>query len=142
MDRLDPKARSRLMRAVRAKDTTPELIVRSLIHHLGYRFRLHRRDLPGTPDLVLPRLRLTIFVHGCFWHGHPRCRLGRLPKSRLEYWGRKIAANAARDIRKARALRRGRWSVLTLWECATRDEDRLEKIIRAALRRRERAFAL
>jgi DNA mismatch endonuclease (patch repair protein) len=141
MDRLDPEARSRLMRAVRTKDTTPELRVRGLVHRLGYRFRLHRRDLAGTPDLVLPRLRLAIFVHGCFWHGHRRCKMGRLPKSRLEYWGPKIAANAARDTRKVRALRRGGWSVLTIWECATKDEGRLEKTIRAALRRHEGAVA-
>lgn len=113
------------MARVGSKDTMPEIVVRQLLHAMGYRFRLHRRDLPGTPDVVLPRLGKAIFVHGCFWHGHSGCRLGRLPKSRLEYWGPKIAANRARDARKATALRRAGWSVATVWECETRRPDRL-----------------
>lgn len=113
------------MAKVGSKDTMPEIVVRRLLHAMGYRFRLHRGDLPGTPDIVLPRLGKAIFVHGCFWHGHSGCRLGRLPKSRIEYWGPKIAANRARDARKAAALRRAGWSVATVWECETRRHDRL-----------------
>ena len=113
------------MAKVGSKDTTPEMVVRRMLHAMGYRFRLHRRDLPGTPDIVLPRLGKAVFVHGCYWHGHSGCRLGRLPKSRLEYWGPKIAANRERDARKAAALRRAGWSVATVWECETRRRERL-----------------
>jgi DNA mismatch endonuclease, patch repair protein len=113
------------MASVGTKDTAPELAVRRLLHSMGYRFRLHRRDLPGTPDIVLPRYEKAIFVHGCFWHGHAGCRFGRLPKSRLGYWAPKIAANRARDIRKATALRRVGWSVSTVWACETKDLSKL-----------------
>lgn len=126
MDRISPEARSLLMSKIGPKDTKPELAVRSLLHRLGYRFRLHRKDLPGTPDLVLPRYGVAIFVHGCFWHGH-RCKTGKMPKSRTEYWGPKIEANKARDARKAGKLRRLGWRVVTIWECELKAPDKLEK---------------
>lgn len=115
-DRLAPEARSRLMSRVRGKDTGPELAVRRAAHAAGFRFRLHRRDLPGTPDLVFPRFKAAIFVHGCFWHGHG-CKKGRLPKSREDYWGPKIAANRARDAVKQAQLEAAGWRVLTIWQC-------------------------
>jgi DNA mismatch endonuclease (patch repair protein) len=125
-DRLTPEARSALMARIRGKDTEPERAVRRLLHAMGFRFRLHRRDLPGTPDIVLPGRRKAIFVHGCFWHGHG-CGRARLPKTRLDYWGPKIAANRARDARKTAALRRAGWSVAAVWECQLRRPSVLER---------------
>ncbi|TXH13736.1 MAG: DNA mismatch endonuclease Vsr [Gammaproteobacteria bacterium] len=123
-DRLSPEARSRLMKRVKQKNTAPEKLVRSLLHRLGYRFRIHRKDLPGTPDIVLPSRRVAIFVHGCFWHGHD-CRRGRAPASNLEYWGPKIASNRDRDSRKAAALVSAGWRVVVVWECELDDEPAL-----------------
>jgi DNA mismatch endonuclease, patch repair protein len=121
------------MRAVKSKDTTPEIVVRRLVHALGYRFRLHRRDLPGTPDIVLPRLGKIINVHGCFWHRHG-CRRGRVsPVRNAAYWQAKRARNASRDRRTAAQLRRAGWSVLTVWECQMQDVDRLSQRIREFL---------
>jgi DNA mismatch endonuclease (patch repair protein) len=105
------------MRAVKAKDTGPEMIVRRLVHGLGYRFRLHRADLPGKPDLVFPGRRAAIFVHGCFWHGHDCARGARTPKENRAYWTRKIARNAERDVAAVKDLRSLGWRTLTLWEC-------------------------
>lgn len=112
------------MQRVKGKDTAPEKIVRSLLHRLGYRFRLHRKDLPGTPDIVLPGRRLALFVHGCFWHGHG-CRIGQLPKTRLDYWQPKIEANRDRDRRKADALAAAGWRVAAVWQCELADRDAL-----------------
>jgi DNA mismatch endonuclease (patch repair protein) len=109
------------------------MAVRRLVHRLGYRYRLHRRDLPGSPDLVFPRRRKVIFVHGCFWHRHPDpdCKLARMPKSRLEFWGPKLEANAERDKRALEALRALGWEALTLWECELKsNRDLEERIIR------------
>lgn len=131
-DRLDPGRRRRLMQRVKGKDTAPELAVRSLLHRLGYRFRLHRKDLPGTPDIVLPGRRVVLFVHGCFWHGHG-CRLGRLPKSRLEYWQPKIAANRDRDQRKAECLAVLGWRVVVIWQCELADAEALAQRLRDEL---------
>jgi DNA mismatch endonuclease (patch repair protein) len=123
-DQFSAAERSRVMRAVKSGDTTPELIVRRLIHALGYRFRLHRRDLPGQPDLVFPRLGKAIQVHGCFWHRHA-CDAGQsTPATRLDYWNAKFARNVERDRRNLRALRRLGWSVLVVWECQTRTSKR------------------
>ena len=116
VDRVSTEVRSRIMASVQTKNTGPELAVRRIVHGLRYRFRLHRKDLPGSPDLVLPGHRKVIFVHGCYWHGH-RCKWGRLPKSRLDYWASKIATNQARDARNRLDLRRAGWKVLTIWEC-------------------------
>ena len=117
MDIYSPEKRSRIMSAVRAADTSPEMVVRRALHALGYRFRLHRRDLPGTPDIVLPRHRTAVFVHGCFWHHHQGCPKSRLPTTNTEFWQRKIADNVRRDRRRARQLRAMGWRVLTVWEC-------------------------
>lgn len=120
MDRLTPPARRRLMQSVKTKNTGPELAVRSLLHRLGYRFRLQRRDLPGTPDIVLPKRNCAIFVHGCFWHAHG-CSKGQPPKSSVEYWGPKLAANRARDARKVEELTAVGWRVLIVWQCELKD---------------------
>lgn len=133
MDTLDPRQRSARMGLVRGKDSKPELFVRRLVHGLGYRYRLHRRDLPGTPDLVFPGRGKVIFVHGCFWHRHAGCALARLPKSRGEFWLPKLEGNAERDARNARALRRLGWGVMTIWECQLRGTARLTNTIRRFL---------
>lgn len=132
VDRLDPAARSRLMAKIGPKNTAPELAVRRAAHAAGFRFRLHRRDLPGTPDLVFPRFRAAIFVHGCFWHGHG-CAKGRLPKSREDYWVPKIEANRTRDAAKAAALEAAGWRVLTIWQCEIGDPSSLAGRIAAFL---------
>ncbi len=113
------------MRRIRSKNTRPEIIVRSLTHRLGYRFRLHRLDLPGRPDLVFMRIRKIIFVHGCFWHQHSKCADGRLPKSRRTYWLRKLSGNIQRDKRHRAKLRRLGWRILVVWDCETRDTTKL-----------------
>lgn len=123
-DRLTPDQRRLNMRRVRAKDTKPELAVRSLLHARGFRFRLHRRDLPGRPDIVLPRHRAAVFVHGCFWHGHG-CSLFRLPATRTDFWSAKIAGNRRRDTAAAAALGARGWRSLWVWECALRGRNRL-----------------
>jgi DNA mismatch endonuclease, patch repair protein len=123
-DRLDPLRRSRLMQKVRAKDTGPERQVRSILHRLGYRFRLHRKDLPGTPDIVFARRHVVLFVHGCFWHAHG-CRKGQPPKSRLEYWGPKLEANRQRDRRNIEALTLAGWHVEVIWQCELSDQPAL-----------------
>ena len=114
------------MASIRSKDTGPELVVRRLVHGMGFRYRLYRRDLPGCPDLVLPRLGAVIFVHGCFWHVHS-CQRGRVPKSNVSYWTAKRLRNAARDRVAVRRLRRDGWRVLTVWECETRNTLQLER---------------
>lgn len=124
-DKFSPAQRSWIMRQVQSRNTKPELLVRSLAHRLGYRFRLYRRDLPGTPDLVFPARAKVIFVHGCFWHGHPCRRGARLPKTNAEYWQTKIARNEKRDRQHRRALRQLGWSTLVLWECQLRDQQKL-----------------
>ncbi len=114
------------MSQIRGKDTRPELIVRSLVHRMGYRFRLHVKDLPGKPDLVLPRHNKLIFVHGCYWHMH-RCRYGRVvPKTNTEFWQNKRQSNVDRDRRNLRKLRREGWTILVVWECWTRDVVKLQ----------------
>lgn len=121
-----PELRRRTMQAVRSKDTRPEMIVRRLAHSLGYRFRLHRKDLPGVPDLVFPSKRKIIFVHGCFWHGHPCRGEPRLPKTNRDYWVPKIARNVERDGAHLRELDCLGWDVLTIWECELKDGERLK----------------
>ena len=129
IDTLTPDQRSRLMSRIRSRDTTPELVVRSMLHRMGYRFRLHRKDLPGKPDVVLPRHRKVVLVHGCFWHGHG-CKLGPVPKSNQGYWSPKIAGNRARDARNAVALAELGWQVLELWECQILDLEGTEQRIK------------
>jgi len=115
------------MRAIRKKNTRPELTVRKQVHALGYRFRLHRRDLPGSPDLVLARHQAVIFVHGCFWHQHAGCRHSNIPRSRPEYWLPKLARNVRRDKEARARLQAAGWRVLTLWECELGDADMLRE---------------
>lgn len=130
MDTISKDARSALMSRIRSKDTKPELAVRSMLHRLGYRFRLHRKDLPGRPDIVLPRHRKIILVHGCFWHGHT-CRLASKPKSHEQYWTEKIARNQCRDACILKELQAQGWEVLELWECDIRAAYGLEERISA-----------
>lgn len=130
MDVLTPQQRSQCMARIRGKDTKPEMLVRSLVHRLGYRFRLHAAGLPGRPDLVLRSRRKVIFVHGCFWHQHPRCRFATRPATRPEFWAAKLDGNSARDRRVRRELTREGWGVLVIWECQTRDVEQLESRLR------------
>ena len=120
MDTLTPSQRSERMSRVRDRDTLPEMIVRRMLHRLGYRFRLHRKDLPGKPDLVFVARRKVVFVHGCYWHGHG-CRIGKPAKSNVEFWAAKMEANRARDARNEAALRAMGWDVLVVWQCWLRD---------------------
>ena len=115
------------MRAVRGKDTKPEMAVRRALHRLGLRFRLQQRDLPGRPDIVLPRHRLAVFVHGCFWHHHSACPKATMPKTRVDFWSSKLEANQARDRRVESDLVEAGWRVLTVWECETRNAEVLTK---------------
>jgi DNA mismatch endonuclease (patch repair protein) len=128
MDTFTPEQRSRVMAAIKGQDTTPEMRVRRLAHALGYRFRLHDRRLPGSPDLTFPKRRKAIFVHGCFWHSHS-CRDGKTPKSNQAYWRTKLEANVARDHRKSTELEKAGWTVMTIWECETRDRGELQHLI-------------
>jgi DNA mismatch endonuclease, patch repair protein len=115
------------MSHVHSKDTTPELKVRRLLHAMGYRFRLYRRDLPGKPDIVLPKYGAAIFVNGCFWHRHRGCRKASMPSTHVDFWDEKFRRNVERDKKNVRLLRRAGWWVLVVWECQTKDEDRLRK---------------
>jgi DNA mismatch endonuclease (patch repair protein) len=135
IDSLSPIERSRRMSRIRSKGTSPEMMVRRLVHKLGFRFRLHRGDLPGCPDLVFPRLKSVIFVHGCFWHRHPdpKCRLARLPKSRLDFWEPKLTANRSRDQRNQSALAASGWKVLVVWECELSEKEQLENKLKLFL---------
>jgi DNA mismatch endonuclease (patch repair protein) len=133
-DIVDSATRSRMMRGIRGKDTRPELMLRRALHAEGFRYRLHVRDLPGKPDMVLPRYRAVIFVHGCFWHGHD-CPLFRLPATRPEFWREKIGGNRARDARVIGELLSAAWRVLSVWECAFRGKGAIgfdETVARAA----------
>jgi DNA mismatch endonuclease, patch repair protein len=116
-DIFSPEKRSEVMARIKGKHTRPELAVRSLLHAMGFRFRLHRRDLPGKPDIVLPRFGTAIFVNGCFWHLHEDCSGGRLPTSNRDFWKRKLMGNRERDKQKVSALRAAGWRVIVLWEC-------------------------
>ncbi len=138
-DVFTPEKRSEVMSRVRGKDTKPERIVRSMLHRLGYRFTIKgpgNRRLPGRPDLVIPRHRTVIFVHGCFWHAHENCEFFRLPKTRRAWWRRKLEGNRQRDLRNQRDLTTAGWNVVTIWECCLKSEgdrrwlrNRLPKLI-------------
>lgn len=124
-DVVSPAVRSRMMAGIRGRDTRPELVLRSGLHRMGFRFRLHARELPGKPDMVLPKWGAVIFAHGCFWHGHD-CTLFRWPGTRQEFWRAKIEGNRARDAGAVQALRAAGWRVLTVWECALKGAGRME----------------
>ena len=130
-DFVTPEKRSKIMRGVKQANTGPELLVRRALHARGYRFRLHRKDLPGRPDIVLPRYRLAIFVHGCFWHQHAGCKDGRMPTSNEAYWEPKLKRNIERDQEKAAALEAAGWTVATIWECEARDAGKLAAALEA-----------
>jgi DNA mismatch endonuclease (patch repair protein) len=127
-DQFTPEQRSWIMRQVRSKNTRPELLVRSLTHRMGYRFRIHRKDLPGCPDIVFPKHQKIIFVNGCFWHGHS-CKRAQLPVSRQDYWSKKIEKTKDRDRKHLEELRKLGWRILTIWECQLKDIDRLQQQI-------------
>lgn len=133
VDPLTSHKRSSLMRAVRQKGSSPEMVVRTVVHALGARFRLHKKGLPGTPDLVLPGRRLAIFVHGCFWHRHEGCKYSSTPKSNVSFWVTKFQANVERDQRKELELVALGWRVLTIWECETKDIDALRVKLKSEL---------
>jgi DNA mismatch endonuclease (patch repair protein) len=114
------------MSLIRSRDTTPELIVRSIAHRLGYRFRVHRRDLAGNPDIVFPSRRCAVFVDGCFWHGHT-CSIGHIPYSNTEFWSEKIARTKLRDSKNRKRLRKEGWRILTIWECQIKNTDNLTR---------------
>lgn len=131
-DNRTSESRSALMARIGSKNTAPEMVVRKLVFSMGYRFRLHRPELPGKPDLVLVGRRKAIFVHGCFWHAHG-CRIGRLPKSRLDFWRPKLKRNSDRDRDNEHALQSQGWDVLTVWQCEIKDVDALREKLKAFL---------
>lgn len=127
--------RSSIMRAVPRKDTSPELHVRRCAHRMGLKYRIHRKDLPGTPDLVFPKYRTIIFVHGCFWHRHEGCRYTTSPSTRREFWQSKFAKNIERDERNTDELEKAGWRVVVIWECETKDDQRLTTILKGIFNR-------
>ncbi|MFZ1830478.1 MAG: very short patch repair endonuclease [Candidatus Competibacteraceae bacterium] len=129
---VDPE-RSRIMRAVKSRDTAPEMTVRRLVYSMGYRYRLHRKDLPGKPDLTFQSRRKVIFIHGCFWHGHDCKRGARVPKNNREYWETKIARNRERDSQHDEGLRREGWRILVVWECQIQEQTALIDLMRRFL---------
>ncbi|QAY89361.1 very short patch repair endonuclease [Pseudomonas sp. ACM7] len=128
-DIVTPEHRSKIMSMIKGKNTKPEMLVRSVCHELGLRYRLHRKDLPGKPDLVFPKHRLCMFVHGCFWHRHPDCKFAYTPKSRLDFWQPKLAKNAERDLNVQHALLAEGWNVVIIWECHTKNRELLRNEI-------------
>jgi DNA mismatch endonuclease (patch repair protein) len=133
LDRISKARRSWNMSRIRGADTAPEILVRSILHRLGYRFRIHSRTLPGRPDIVLAKYRTVVFVHGCFWHRHPNCKFAYTPKSRKKFWQSKFEKNIARDATVQQLLRQAGWRVLTIWECWISNEDNLAKRLRRFL---------
>lgn len=139
MEAFDPEKRSAVMRAVKSRDTAPELKVRRAAHALGLRFRLGRSDLPGKPDLVFPSRRVALFVHGCFWHGHDCARGARMPQTNRAYWYAKITRNIARDASSLASLRKLGWKPAVIWECETKDAARLARLITRRVGKRAQA---
>ena len=137
-DHVDVATRSGIMRQIRARNTNPERMVRSALHRAGLRFRLHRKDLPGKPDIVLPRLQTVVFVHGCFWHQHPGCESFGVPLSNRTYWGPKLARNVARDAEHQERLRSAGWRVIVVWECELTPQN-LRRLARELTRARSAA---
>jgi len=133
MDTLSPKERSERMSRIRGKNSKPEMKLRRLVHGMGFRYRLHVKDLPGKPDLVFKSRKAVIFVHGCFWHRHRGCKLARLPKSRVDFWTEKLESNRKRDILVREKLRKAGWRVLVVWECQLADTAKTSQLVRAFL---------
>ncbi|MFW5869687.1 MAG: very short patch repair endonuclease [Planctomycetota bacterium] len=138
MDNLSGQQRSEVMSRIKGKDTKPELVIRKALHTLGYRYRLHRRDLPGTPDIVFPKYKTAVFVNGCFWHFH-ECELFQMPKTRTEWWRKKLEGNRRRDRKNLQVLMEKNWRVCIIWECFFRGKrkDRARRLEEAALRVRD-----
>ena len=130
-DTLTAEQRSRNMAAIKGKDTKPEMMVRRYLHALGFRYGLHNRKLPGSPDLVFRSLKTVVFIHGCFWHGHENCRYATTPKSNTEFWTQKITRNRERDRESEEKLRAKGWNVITIWECDLRDKNRRKETLEA-----------
>lgn len=128
VDVVDSATRSRMMSGIQGKNTKPELLVRKYLHSRGLRFRLHAKELPGKPDLVFPKYKVVVFVHGCFWHRHPRCKFAVVPASNVEFWKQKLDSNRERDQRNNRSLKAYGWRVLTVWECQL-DERHLARLV-------------
>ena len=137
MDIVNSKRRSEMMSRIKGRDTAPEIAVRRIAHRSGFRFRLHRKDLPGRPDLVFPRFRAVVFVHGCFWHRHDGCRFAYTPKTRVGFWAGKFSQNVARDRHDEEALRSIGWRILVIWECETRNEATVEELLLDFLRQED-----
>ncbi|MDR3158626.1 MAG: very short patch repair endonuclease [Zoogloeaceae bacterium] len=134
MDKISPEKRSWTMAQVKGRDTRPEKMARALLHDMGYRFRLQRADLPGKPDIVLPRYKTVVFVHGCFWHRHPGCKRATNPASNVDYWNAKFSRTIARDAANRELLERSGWRVLTVWECELKEIPALRTRLQSALR--------
>lgn len=134
-DNRTPAERRKNMQAVKSKNSAAEIKVRKLCHKLGYRFRLHRKDLPGTPDLVFPKLNLCLFTHGCFWHQHPGCKKATLPKTNVEFWKTKLSKNVQRDKEVIEKLHESGWNTEIVWECETKDEHSLEAHLKSLLQK-------
>ena len=134
MDRITKEHRSWNMSRIKSGNTRPEIVVRSLLHNMGYRFRLHRKDLPGKPDIVLPRFKSVIFVHGCFWHRHKGCKNAASPKTKKTFWREKFKANVIRDKKVQEELNSMGWKILIIWECELPDLDRVKKLIKESLK--------
>ncbi len=132
-DRISKERRSWNMSRIRSKDTVPEVRVRSFLHRAGYRFRLHDKSLPGSPDIVLKKHRTSIFVHGCYWHRHPGCKFAYTPKSRIEFWETKFQQNIDRDKKNEQLLVEMGWKVLTVWECETKTEEQIAYALKSLL---------
>ncbi len=133
MDKLSRQQRSEIMAAVKGKNTNPELVVRKKLHELGYRFRLHRRCLPGNPDIVLPKYRTCIFIHGCFWHQHPGCKRATVPSTNVEFWRNKFDQTKLRDQKAVNELKGLGWNACVIWECETKINQALNAAIRRCL---------
>lgn len=131
MDIVSRETRSRMMSGIKGRNTRPEILVRSLLHRIGFRFRLHKRGLPGCPDILLPKYRAVIFIHGCFWHQHQDCKYATLPSSNPEFWVEKLNKNVVRDAKNIDALIANRWRVLVVWECLTRSQKESEYLAEA-----------
>ena len=130
MDRITKEKRSWNMSRIKAKNTSPERTVRSIIHSLGLRFRLHSKKLPGHPDIILPKLKTVVFVHGCFWHRHEGCKYTYTPKTKISFWEKKFISNVLRDNRVSKEINRLGWKIFTVWECELKDREKLTKQLR------------